>query len=62
MLIIVYGDKYKLGGITSHIESHTHYVGYCGLSDKRLLYYDGSPSEEPIFTINQMKHIDGEIS
>ena len=61
--IVVYGDKYKLGGITSHVASRAHYVGYCGLSDRRLLFYDGSPSgSPPILHINQIKRINGKIS
>ena len=45
--VSVYGENYRLGGVTSFVPSRSHYVGYIFLKNEFLLY-DGLPLEKPV--------------
>ena len=59
--ISVYGQMYKLGGVTSFVASRGHYVGYIAEKDG-YLFYDGLPSNNPILKKYNMTRIHGDIS
>ena len=60
--IIVYGESYKLGGVTSYVTNRTHYVGYISLNENDFLFYDGLPSSKPVLRKYQDKTIEGDLS
>ena len=60
--VSAYGDKYRLGGATSHVSSRAHYVGYVSISNNQFLFYDGLPSQKPILKPCTQTTIHGKIS
>ena len=57
----LYDETYKLGGVTSFVQSRQHYVGYIPINDG-YLFYDGLPSESPVLKKYSMSRIHGDIS
>ena len=59
--VSVYGEIYRLGGVTSFVSSRRHYVGY--IAEKQgFLFYDGLPSHNPVLKKCNMTRIHGDIS
>ena len=59
--VYVYGETYRLGGLTSLVERRGHYVGY--IFDKDIfLFHDGLPETKPVLITYIMSKIHGDIS
>ena len=57
----IYGQIYRLGGITSFVANRSHYVAY--ILHKNIFYhYDGLPSSNPKFEVQTDVSIKGDIS
>ena len=59
--IKVYGEMYKLGGITVYSDIRKHYTAYIPYNDEFYLY-DGLPSINPIFRQYRLNAVKGSIS
>lgn len=59
--IWVYGERYRLGGITSYVNQRKHYVGYI-VNNENFLFYDGIPSDNPVLKTYSLRDIEGDIS
>ena len=59
--VYVYGETYRLGGLTSFVERRGHYVGY--IFDKDIfLFHDGLPETKPVLKTYIMSQIRRDIS
>ena len=59
--ISVYGETYRLGGVTSFVSSRKHYVGYI-VEKEGFLFYDGLPTDNPVLHKYSKSRIRGDIS
>ena len=59
--VCVYGETYKLGGVTSFVKTRGHYVGYIPIKNG-FLFYDSLPPDNPVLKKYNMPRIHGDIS
>ena len=61
LLVSLYDETYKPGGVTSFVPSRKHYVGYIPRKDE-YPFYDGLTRHNPVLKKCNMSRIHGDIS